>query len=154
MSSFNSYKLLGVDVTHTETTAAHELGCRVTHQDGGEYVYVLADGTGATAGQTVKLLANFVVSASGTGYVFGVAHVALPANTYGWVKTRGVVTALVTTSLASGSLVCGIAATGSKLQAPAAVAESGSTAHAIGAQTLRGVTLSAESSGSASVYLQ
>src|SRR5262245_42786848 len=85
---FSSYKLLGVDVARVDTTQENELGSRVTDQEGREYVYVKADGTGLTAGQGAKIAASYVVSASGSGHVYGVAHVALGANLYGWVQTK------------------------------------------------------------------
>src|SRR5436309_2045076 len=130
MSSFTSYKLLGVDVSHEDTTAQHELGTRVTHSNGSEFVYIAVDGTGLALGQAVKLAAGYTASASGTGWIYGVAHVALGANKFGWVQIKGVVNALLVTSTASATLLSRVAATGSKFQAAPAVSESGSTAHA------------------------
>ena len=152
--SFVSYKLLGVDVSHEDSTAQHELGTRVLANDGKEYVYVAIDATGVTLGQAVKLAANYTVSASGTGWIYGVAHVALGANKYGWVQTKGVVNALIATSTAAGTLLGLLAASGSKFTAVVAVSESGSTAHTAGAQGVRAVALTAESSGKADVLLR
>lgn len=149
---FVSYKLLGVDVNRVDTTQEHELGTRVTDQSGREFVYVKADGTGVTAGQSVKLATGYVVSASANSWVFGVAHVAITASAYGWVQTKGVVTANVDTGVASGALLS-VLATSSKLNEVAAVSEGGATSHSAGAHSLRAVALAAESGGQASVLL-
>lgn len=150
--SFASYKLLGVDVTKVDTTAQHELGTRVTHADGSEFVYVQAGTGGVAAKSCVKLTAGYEVVASGSGWVFGIAPVALAVDEYGWVQTKGVVTANVDTGVVANALLS-ILATSSKLNEVAAVAEGGATSHAAGAHSLRAVALTAESSGTASVYL-
>ena len=150
-----SHKLLGVDTTAVTTTQEHELGTIVWDQAGREFVYVVADGTGVAAGDTVKLATGYVVTSGSAGtWVFAVAPVAIGASKYGWVQTRGVCTAKVATSTAAQALLGLLSAASSKLTALSAVAEGGSTSHSAGAHVLRAVALSAESGGTSSVLLR
>jgi hypothetical protein len=103
---------------------------------------------------SVKLEAGHEVAPSATGRVFGIANIAFADNEYGWVQTKGLVSgALANTGVAQYALLQYLAATGSKVQATAAVAEGGAASHAAGAAAVRGQAQTAESGGVADVYL-
>lgn len=154
MPGFAGTKVLGLDFLDTSATAQHQLGARATTDDGKLYVYVKADGTGHASGDSVTVTSAYVTTtAAAAGAVFGVADKAVAANLYYWVCVGGQVTAKVTGSPASGTLLQFPSVGTGQLQAIAAVNESGATAHAAGAQTVRGITQSTVSGGVATVFL-
>lgn len=145
----------GVILTATSTTDDFGVGTTV-HREGTDYVWCKGTGTIA-AKENVKIsgLGTFVVAASGNaGHVFGIVLAALTGNLYGWVAVRGYVAdATVATSVASGDLLSLITDSAGDLVTAAAVAESGSTAHAIGAQTVRAIALEDDTAGVGDVFL-
>lgn len=154
MPSYSGSKLLGVDVSVVDTTAAHELGDTFTDQQGRSYVYVQDSGSGVALGDSVKLIAGKkVTTCANNDAIYGVAQVAIGANQYGWVQVRGEVSAKINTSVAANILLGLLALTGAKLQAVPAVNEGGATVYVAGVHTVRAKSLTAESGGFATVYL-
>jgi hypothetical protein len=98
------------DTTRRTTTQELPLGTRAISSDGGEYVYVKAGGT-----IPVKSVCTFQGSAAGyddvrvvtaaNQAIAGVADTAFASGEYGFLKCRGVVTALVEDNTAVGSLL-------------------------------------------------
>ena len=145
----------GVDVTATSTTDQFGVG---TTADYGGATYVYCRGTGTIAAATnvaISGLGTYVVTASGAaGHVFGIARTALTGSLYGWVAVRGYVpNASVGASVAAGDLLGLITDGSGDMITVAAVAESGSTAHAIGAQNVRAIALEADTDTVGDVFL-
>ena len=145
----------GVDLTATSTTDSFGVGSTV-HREGADYVW--CKGTGTIAAKTnvaISGLGTFVVTASGAaGHVFGIAETALTGSLYGWVTIRGyVANASVGASVAAADLLSLITDGSGDMVTVAAVAESGSTAHAIGAQTVRAIALEDDTATVGDVFL-
>lgn len=137
---FVGTKLFGVDLSRVSTVAEHVLGTRVVGEDGSEFVYVKA---GAALSPTDIVSAPDVDGESSpvtAGYAFGVSPVTVPLDSFGWVQVRGPVEAAVAATLAAGAEVSTIAASG-------ALPDRGT------GDAVRGVLQTAESGGTATVYL-
>lgn len=144
MPGFVGIKGLGVDLTDTTTTAQHQLGARVTTDDGKTYVYVRADATGHAIGDSLSVTSAYVTTTGALNAVaFGIADKAVAANAYFWAQVGGQSTvAKVSGTPTSGTLINRLSAATGQLQAVAAAGDGA-----------RGVTQSAVSGGVATVYL-
>ena len=91
------YAPLGADPRRPTDTPDQVLGACAYGDDGSEFIYVQADGSGITDEGRVVLVDeayNAVMidttnSASGFGQRVGVAAAAFTANQYGWVQVKG-----------------------------------------------------------------
>lgn len=84
---------LGVRLAAESATQEHELGTRVKATDGGELVYVQANGA-ITQYDAVGIDENYQAAALttamlGDGYFVGFAQIAFTDNYYGWVHLTG-----------------------------------------------------------------
>jgi acetylglutamate kinase len=84
---------IGVRLAAESATQEHELGTRVLATDGGELVYVQANGA-ITQYDAVGIDENYQAAALTTamvddGYMIGFAQIAFTDNYYGWVFVRG-----------------------------------------------------------------
>lgn len=104
MSNFSApAKTLGVRFATVDATQLHELGHRMSDELGNEYVYVLASGAIA-ANKIVSIDGGYSVAAlAAAGVAWAVAPVAIADTKYGWVQTKGMVTANVADSTADNA---------------------------------------------------
>lgn len=104
--------LIGVDILNPVTAAeitqgkGFGLGDRHIDQVGNEYVYVQAGSGGITANFVATIDEAYgavMVSTSNDarGDLIGVAPVAIPANSFGWVQVKGVCNVQVAASCAA-----------------------------------------------------
>ena len=148
---------LGVDVSATSLTDDFGLGS--THTKGAtSYRWIKAGAaitakTAVTYGLVTTTAWPTTTAATG-GVVDAVADVAIASGSYGWVVEHGyLAAAIATSSAAAGVPFSVIAGTDGVLIAVVAVAESGSTAHAVAAQSARGKFLADDSSSAAPILL-
>lgn len=140
-------------VTDVSATMKHPVGVRRI-QNGREYIYQKA-GAAISVNQLVKLDASnspdglqVIPTAAAGDSCYGVAEVAIPNGSYGWITVRGVAAALVANGTAIDDPLgaSGTAGTGTKLS------QAGTGDFVF----VRGYALEANSSGSAAakrIYL-
>lgn len=138
--------LIGVKIDEVSTTKEFALGSRHTDENGKEYVYVLASGAIASAGQVVHIdaaahtadLVETTVSALQFGEQIGVAVGAIADASYGWVQVKGACVIQVAASAAANTAL-NTTATGGQLDDDASV----------GAEVIDGLVLTTANGGSA-----
>ncbi|MEM3145980.1 MAG: hypothetical protein QW838_02850 [Candidatus Nitrosotenuis sp.] len=159
--SFVSEKLLGVDVNEVSTTPKNELGAEIALVDGRVVRYVKA-ATAVAAGDALVIAtsdaaAPFAVSSSSAAaqVLVGVAHVAIPAGSYGFITVRGPVTVKASAGTASGARLGTTATAGTlaALTASASYTPSELSATIAAASGVGVSSLSAESGGTVRAYL-
>jgi len=92
--------LYGFRFDDTSTSPRHEVGTHMDLSDGKQMVYVRAGSGGFTAGDIVSPNPNTWVATTigGAEYAYAVAETAIAEDSYGWVTTRGYVSAKVASS--------------------------------------------------------
>ena len=122
-----SHATQGIDPTRVDASAQHPLGIVVDDPRGGIYVgnkikYVTATASGVTVGRAVQM--DITATAANRRYsviptaatdlgsiVHGLAHVAIPSGSFGWITVEGLVeNAVVPDALAVGTPMNGGAA--------------------------------------------
>lgn len=147
-------KVLGVDITQVDTTAAHGLGDQfLDNQTGNLYVYIQANGA---VGQyvPVKVAASYDCPPSGNGgHAFAIPQVAIADNSYGWALLRGSGSAQVATGVTAGNPLSRVTDANGDLKAVVAVDEATTTVHAAGSLSTYAVAITNESSGVSTVQI-
>lgn len=96
-------------VSQTTATPSVELGTRKTDANGNEFIYVYNHGVVTYPGKCVYLKtasSGYTVSVTNTAaqigqYAGGVHHATLPAESYGWIMTKGLCAVAPDTNQAS-----------------------------------------------------
>jgi hypothetical protein len=97
---------IGVSLTTADTTPAFSLGQVARGNTGDAYLYVKANTAITGAGYIVTVDASYGADMLSTsndarGNLVGAACVAIPANSYGWVQTKGTTQVMVLASCAA-----------------------------------------------------